>query len=43
MSHWTFILASYALTAVGTVGLTWWSWASMRSAERQVEALRNKR
>jgi hypothetical protein len=43
VNHWTFILASYAITAIGTLGLTWWSWATMRSAERQVDALRAER
>ncbi|QAY79127.1 heme exporter protein CcmD [Sphingosinicella sp. BN140058] len=43
MSHWTFILAAYALTAIGTIGLVWSSWAAMRRAERQVDALRGER
>lgn len=43
MSHWTFILAAYALTAIGTIGLAWSSWATMRRAERQVEALWGER
>ena len=43
MSHWTFIVAAYALTLVGTGAVTWWSWIAMRSAERDVEALRGDR
>jgi putative component of membrane protein insertase Oxa1/YidC/SpoIIIJ protein YidD len=43
VSHWTFIVASYALTAIATIGLTWASWTSMRRAERDAEALRTER
>ena len=43
MSHWGFIIAAYAVTIVGTVGLVWASWAAMRRAERQADALRNER
>ena len=43
MSHWTFIIAAYALTVLGTGAVTLWSWAAMRSAERDVDALRGER
>ncbi|HEY0012969.1 MAG TPA: heme exporter protein CcmD [Allosphingosinicella sp.] len=36
MNHWPFILASYAITILGTLALVGWSWAAMRRAERQV-------
>ena len=39
MSHWPFILASYALTLLGTFGLAGWSWAAMRRAEREAERI----
>ncbi len=43
MSHWPFILAAYALTLLGTAGLTLWSWSAMRRAEAEAEALRQGR
>ncbi len=39
MSHWPFIIAAYALTGVGTVGLAVWSLIAMRRAENAVSAL----
>ncbi|HEX8192935.1 MAG TPA: heme exporter protein CcmD [Allosphingosinicella sp.] len=39
MSHWPFIIASYALTIVGTLGLLGWSWSAMRRAERDAEQI----
>ena len=39
MNHWPFIIASYALTILGTLGLAGWSWAAMRRAERDADAL----
>ena len=43
MSHWPFILGAYGIALIGTIGLTGWSWVSMRRAEQQAEALRNER
>ena len=43
MNHWGFIIAAYAVTAIGTIGLVWASWAAMRRAERQADALRGER
>lgn len=43
MSHWTFIIAAYALTIVGTAALTWWSYSAMRRAEAEAAALRDHR
>ncbi|WP_146193630.1 heme exporter protein CcmD [Sphingosinicella humi] len=43
MNHWTFILAAYALTIVGTLGVTLWSLVAMRRAEAEAEALRRER
>ena len=42
MSHWPFILAAYAITLAGTVGLGVASFIAMRRAERQVESLRRE-
>jgi len=39
MSHWPFIIAAYAVTLLGTAGLTLWSWAAMRRAEAEAEGL----
>ena len=41
MSQWVFVVAAYTVAAVGVVGLTAWSFAAMRQAERAAEALRN--
>ncbi len=43
MNHWPFILAAYVLTIVGAAGLGLWSFAAMRRAEREVEALGRER
>ncbi|HEY9552681.1 heme exporter protein CcmD [Allosphingosinicella sp.] len=43
MNHWSFIIAAYALTIVGTLGVTLWSFAAMRRAEAEADALRGKR
>jgi len=40
MNHWPFIIGSYALTILGTLGVTAWSYAAMKRAERDAEALR---
>ena len=39
MNHWPFILAAYALTLAGVLGLTLWSFAAMRRAEADADAL----
>jgi heme exporter protein CcmD len=39
MSHWPFIIGAYALTFVGVAGLAGWSWAAMRRAERDADAV----
>ena len=39
MNHWPFIIAAYALTGVGTFGLTLWSFVAMRRAERAADAV----
>ena len=43
MNHWPFIVAAYALTAIGTVGLAWSSLRAMRRAEAEAAALRDDR
>jgi hypothetical protein len=36
---WPFIAAAYALTLLGTAGLTLWSLAAMRRAEADADAV----
>lgn len=43
MNHWPFIIAAYALTIAGTLGLTLWSFLAMRRAESSADALRRER
>ncbi len=43
MNHWPFIIGAYALTILGTLAVTWWSWSAMRRAEADAEALRRDR
>jgi hypothetical protein len=43
VNHWPFIIAAYALTILGTLGVTGWSFAAMRRAEAEAEALRRER
>ena len=43
MNHWPFIIAAYALTILGTIVVTWWSWSAKRRAEADADALRGER
>lgn len=43
MSHWHFVAAAYAVALVGTLGLLAASFASMRKAEAEADALRGER
>ncbi|HEX8640554.1 MAG TPA: heme exporter protein CcmD [Allosphingosinicella sp.] len=43
MNPWPFIIGAYALTILGTLGLTLWSWAAMRQAEAQAARLGRER
>lgn len=43
MNHWPFIWAAYAVTAVGTIGISVVSYISMRRAEAAAEALRARK
>jgi len=43
MNPWPFVIGSYALTFIGTVGLVWASLSSMRRAEREADKLRDGR
>ncbi|MDX3900449.1 MAG: hypothetical protein QHC40_08075 [Sphingobium sp.] len=37
--QWTFVIAAYALTLLGTTGVTFASWRAMRRAERRAAEL----
>ena len=43
MNHWPFILAAYAISFVAVAGLVWASYAGMRRAEAEAEALKGER
>ncbi len=43
MSHWPFIIAAYGLSLAATIGVTAWSWAAMRRAEADADAMRRDR
>jgi hypothetical protein len=43
VTHWPFILGAYAVAFILTLGLTGWSFAAMRTAEREAEALKDRR
>lgn len=40
MNHWSFVIAAYAVTLIGTVGLLVWAYASMRKSERAADDLK---
>lgn len=43
MNHWPFIAAAYGVTLLGTLALVWASYAGMRRAEAEAEALKGER
>lgn len=42
MNAWPFVIAAYALSFAGTIGLLAWTWRSMRVAEARAESLKRK-
>jgi hypothetical protein len=42
VNAWPFIVAAYALTLFGTLGLTLWSFVAMRRAEADAAALSDR-
>ena len=42
MSAWPFVIAAYAATGAGTLGLLLWAWRSMRSAEALADSLKRR-
>jgi hypothetical protein len=43
VSHWHFIAAAYGVALVGTLALVFASYAAMRRAEAEADALRDAR
>jgi hypothetical protein len=43
VNPWPFVVAAYAIALLGTAGLLLSSFAAMRRAEREAEALRSDR
>ena len=43
MNPWPFIIAAYALTIAGTIGVGLWSFLAMRRAESSADNLRRER
>lgn len=42
MHHWSFVIAAYAVTAIGTAALCVASYRAMRAAESAAEALSDR-
>ena len=42
MNRWVFVIAAYAIALLGTILLTGLSYAAMRRAERDAQALRSR-
>jgi uncharacterized DUF497 family protein len=42
MNQWAFVIAAYAVTAIGTALVSIISWRAMRSAERAAEKLSDR-
>jgi hypothetical protein len=40
VNHWPFIIAAYAITALGTFVLSWTSWRAMRDAESRASSVK---
>ena len=43
MSQWSFVIAAYGIVGVATLGLIGWAWSTMRRAEAQAEAAKQRR
>lgn len=42
MNQWTFVIAAYGVTLIGTALVSWLSWRAMRSAEARAEKLTDR-
>jgi hypothetical protein len=43
MNAWLYVIAAYAVTGLGTLGLLAWAWRSMRAAEALADSLKRGR
>ncbi|WP_277601369.1 hypothetical protein [Sphingobium algorifonticola] len=43
MNPWPFVIAAYALTFAGTLGLSIAAWRAMRAAEQRADSLKRDR
>ena len=43
MNQWAFVVAAYGVTAVATISLVAWAYLSMRAAEAEAEALKQRK
>ncbi|MET0363591.1 MAG: hypothetical protein ABW169_02960 [Sphingobium sp.] len=43
MNAWPFVTAAYALTGIGTLAVSLWSWRIARDAEKRADSLRRER
>ena len=43
MNPWPFVIGAYAIALAGTLGLSLWSWLTMRRAEAAADALSRRR
>ena len=42
MNAWPFVIAAYAVTGFGTLGLLAWAWRSMHAAEARADSLKRR-
>ena len=42
MNHWSFVIAAYVVTLLGTLALLIWAWRSMRSAEARADKVKRR-
>ena len=42
MNVWPFVIAAYAVTGAGTIGLLAWAWRGMRIAEAHADSLKRR-
>lgn len=42
MNYWPFVIAAYAITFAGTIGLVVWAWRCMSTAERRLDEIKRK-
>lgn len=43
MNPWPFVITAYALTGIGTIAVSLWSWRVALDAEKRADSLRRER